>query len=87
MGSYFRIWICVAWLTGQPFLVSAQKLTYQIFMGKDSIGLMYAEHKQTPTSHNYDRKNNIKIKINTPMIPTQPINVFESVSLFVDVGS
>ena len=34
--------------------VNAQKLTYQVVLGTDSIGLLWAEHKLTGNNHYYD---------------------------------
>jgi hypothetical protein len=38
----------------------AQLLTYQIYMGSDSIGLMHAEHRFSGT-HNYELKSNMTV--------------------------
>ena len=40
---------------------SGQRLTYQIFMGNDSIGLLYAEHKVTGVNHNYELRSNMSV--------------------------
>lgn len=40
----------------------AQVLTYQIYMGSDSIGLLHAEHKINGLVHNYELKSNMSVK-------------------------
>lgn len=61
MDSFIRFFLVITGLICFSFLAGAQKLTYQIFMGKDSIGLMYAEHKQTSTFNTYELKSNMSI--------------------------
>lgn len=39
----------------------AQKLTYQIFMGNDSIGLMHAEHKVAGANHLYEYRSSMSV--------------------------
>ena len=45
-------------LSGSLF---SQKLTYQIFMGHDSIGLLLAEHKVIAGNHHYELKSNMTV--------------------------
>ena len=61
MNSQFRVFFIFICIAGHPFSTMSQKLTYEIFMGKDSIGLLYAEHKQTSLNNSYELKSNMSI--------------------------
>lgn len=43
------------------FNSQSQSLTYQIFMGKDSIGLLHATHKLNGSSQSYELKSNMSV--------------------------
>jgi len=61
MHKYSASFFCVVFFLLNSTLSPAQKLTYQIFMGKDSIGLMHAEHKVNGINHQYEYKSSMTV--------------------------